>query len=32
MDGFKGNLNTMFAESRSLEIEIQKQLEGLKFD
>ena len=32
MDGFKVNLSQMFAESRDLETEIQKQLENLKFD
>ena len=32
MDGFKVNLSQMFAESRALETEIQKQLENLKFD
>lgn len=32
MDGFKGNLNNLFEESRSLEIEIEKQLEGLRYE
>jgi type I restriction enzyme M protein len=32
MDGFKGNLNKLFAESKSLETEIQTQLEGLKYE
>lgn len=32
MDGFKGNLSKLFAESKSLETEIQKQLEGLKYE
>lgn len=32
MDGFKGNLSNMFAEGRSLELEIQKQLEGLRYE
>lgn len=32
MDNFKLNLENMFAESRSLETEIQKQLEGLRFE
>ena len=32
MNGFKGNLNNLFAESKELEIEIQKQLEGLKYE
>lgn len=30
MKGFKTNLDNLFAESKSLEIEIQKQLNGLK--
>jgi type I restriction enzyme M protein len=30
MNGFKANLDSLFAESKSLEIEIQKQLNGLK--
>jgi type I restriction enzyme M protein len=32
MDGFKSNLNSLFAESRALETEIQKQLNGLKYE
>ena len=32
MDGFKNNLNQLFAESRSLETEIEKQLEGLRYE
>lgn len=32
MHGFKTNLNNLFAESRQLEMEIQKQLEGLKYE
>ncbi|MEA5429217.1 HsdM family class I SAM-dependent methyltransferase [Arcicella lustrica] len=32
MDGFKSNLSNLFADSRSLESEIQKQLEGLRFE
>jgi type I restriction enzyme M protein len=32
MKGFKTNLDNLFAESKSLEIEIQKQLNGLKYD
>lgn len=32
MDGFKSNLNQLFAESRSLETEIEKQLEGLRYE
>ena len=32
MDAFKTNLNTLFAESRELEAEIQKQLGGLKYE
>jgi type I restriction enzyme M protein len=32
MNGFKSNLNTLFAESHSLEKEIQKQLEGLSYE
>lgn len=32
MEGFKSNLSHLFAESRSLETEIQKQLEGLRFE
>ena len=29
MDGFKLNLDTLFAESKTLEMEIKKQVEGL---
>jgi type I restriction enzyme M protein len=32
MEGFKSNLNSLFAESKTLEKEIQKQLNGLKYD
>ena len=32
MNGFKSNLDSLFAESKSLEIEIQKQLNGLKYE
>ncbi len=32
MDGFKGNLSKLFAESKSLETEIQKQLKGLRYE
>ncbi len=32
MKGFKTNLDNLFAESKSLEIEIQKQLNGLKYE
>lgn len=32
MEAFKSNLNSLFAESRELEIEIQKQLGGLKYE
>jgi type I restriction enzyme M protein len=32
MDAFKSNLNSLFAESRELEKEIQKKLGGLKYD
>jgi type I restriction enzyme M protein len=32
MEGFKTNLNKLFSESRALEEEIQKQLEGLSFE
>ncbi len=32
MEGFKSNLSHLFAESRNLETEIEKQLERLKFD
>ncbi len=31
-NSFKTNLNNLFAESRELEIEIQKQLNGLKYE
>jgi len=31
MNGFKQNLDSLFAESQKLEIEIKKQLEGLKY-
>jgi len=31
MDGFKANLKSLFTESKELETEIQKQLEGLKY-
>jgi len=31
MDGFKQNLDTLFAESDKLEKEIKKQLGGLKY-
>ena len=31
MDGFKLNLDALFAESKTLELEIKKQLEGLKY-
>lgn len=31
MDGFKSNLSNLFAESRSLEMDIEKQLQGLRF-
>jgi len=31
MDGFKNNLDTLFAESKDLEKEIKKQLDGLKY-
>ncbi|HNQ93885.1 MAG TPA: class I SAM-dependent DNA methyltransferase [Anaerolineales bacterium] len=31
MDGFKGNLDSLFAESKELEKEIKKQLGGLKY-
>ena len=30
MNGFKDNLESLFAESKTLEKEIQKQLNGLK--
>jgi type I restriction enzyme M protein len=32
MNGFKTNLNSLFAKSKSLEMEIQKQLNGLKYE
>ena len=32
MDGFKKRLDTLFTESKMLEIEIQKQLNGLKYE
>jgi type I restriction enzyme M protein len=32
MNGFKTNLDSLFAESKTLEIEIQKQLNGLKYE
>ncbi len=32
MVGFKSNLDSLFAESKTLEIEIQKQLIGLKYE
>ena len=32
MEGFKANLNTLFAESKNLEKEIQKQLNKLKYE
>jgi type I restriction enzyme M protein len=32
MNGFKTNLNSLFAESKTLEKEIQKQLGGLKYE
>jgi len=32
MNGFKDNLDSLFAESKSLELEIQKQLNGLKYE
>lgn len=32
MDAFKSNLNSLFAESKELEAEIQKQLGGLKYE
>lgn len=32
MKGFKSNLDNLFAESKSLENEIQKQLNGLKYE
>jgi type I restriction enzyme M protein len=32
MNGFKSNLDSLFAESKTLENEIQKQLNGLKYE
>ena len=32
MEGFKKNLNSLFSESKTLEKEIHKQLDGLKYD
>jgi type I restriction enzyme M protein len=32
MAGFRANLDQMFGESRGLEVEIQKQLKGLKYE
>jgi type I restriction enzyme M protein len=32
MERFKSNLDTLFAESKTLEKEIQKQLNGLKYE
>jgi type I restriction enzyme M protein len=32
MDGFKHNLDALFAESKDLEKEIKKQLSGLKYE
>ena len=32
MDGFKNNLDALFTESKTLEIEIKKQLEGLRYE
>ena len=32
MNGFKANLNSLFAESKNLEKEIHKQLNGLKYE
>ena len=32
MNGFKANLDSLFADSKTLEIEIQKQLKGLKYE
>jgi type I restriction enzyme M protein len=32
MNGFKSNLDTLFAESKTLEKEIQKRLNGLKYE
>ena len=32
MNGIKGNLDSLFAESKTLEKEIQKQLNGLKYE
>lgn len=32
MNGFKTNLDSLFAESKTLEMEIQKHLNGLKYE
>ena len=32
MDGFKSKLDNLFSESKTLELEIQKQLNGLKYE
>ncbi|MEI8084891.1 MAG: class I SAM-dependent DNA methyltransferase [Paludibacter sp.] len=32
MEAFKSNLNSLFAESKALEVEIQKQLGGLRYE
>ncbi|MFM6222402.1 MAG: SAM-dependent DNA methyltransferase, partial [Dolichospermum sp.] len=32
IQGFTNNLNSLFSESRKLEDEIKKQLEGLKYE
>lgn len=32
MDGYKANLDSLFAESKTLELEIQKQLNGLNYE
>ena len=32
MNGFKTNLDSLFAESKTLEMEIQKQINGLKYE
>ena len=32
LNGFTGNLNTLFAESRNLEEKIKQQLGGLKYE
>jgi hypothetical protein len=32
MNSFKANLDSLFAESKTLEKEIQKQLNGLKYE